>query len=325
MNKFTKIVILQALDCTLAPTVIVDARKPGLPIAYVNPAVEALIGKNAKEVVGMPFAEILAMGRLPDESNQPDEASPEQATRTDRQTWHTRDGVSVCLDVRMSPLNDSIGRLSFWMFSVVAGAPASGKAQSHDTTALHGELVDARRQIKRLQRIDSVTGMANLGAFNDVLERDWAIARRDQRRIGLIVFSVDYLSEYRDIFGRHATDALLQKVGHAISGTLRRAGDFGARIESGRFAVLISDADEGQAEACATRIASKVRNLAIHHPRSAVARFATVSYGTVSELPAWTKESVTLLDEAGQQLDRNRQAAEKIVAESAPGEEEVVT
>jgi len=328
MNLFTKKIAIQALDCAPTPTVIVAARKPGLKVVYVNPAVEILTGRDAADLVGIPFTDILAEGSLPGVVDRVAGEAAQPTVSAERHQWHTRDGLSVPLDVRVSPLQDRPGRPGFWMLSVVGEARSPGSENAHDTAELQNELVDARRQIKSLQRTDPVTGLANRGAFDEVLERDWSIARRDQRRISIILFSVDYLTEFREIYGRHATDSLLRKVGHAIGGTLRRAGDFGARIDNDRFAVLIGDADEGQAESCANRIAAKVRSLAVHHPRSAVARFATVSYGAVSELPAWTKTSLTLFDVAEQHLEAGRQAAEQqreAAMESLSTDEEVVT
>jgi len=327
MIKFTKKIILQALDKTPTPTVIVGARKAGLPVVYVNPAVEILIGRDAAELIGMSFTDIMAQGCLPGTTHERD-ADPEQhECRSNRHKWHTRDGVSVPLDVSVSPLQDRLGQPEFWMLSVVGDAVSSFRPQAHDTAELRSELVMARRQIKSLQRTDPVSGLANRGTFDEVLERDWSIARREQRRIGVIVFSVDCLAEYREIYGRQATNSLLRKVGHAIGGTLRRAGDFGARIANDRFAVLISDSDEEQAKACANRVTAKVRDLAIHHPRSTVAKFATVSYGVASEVPAWTKKSVMLLEEAERQHEIGVQAAkeQQAATESLSDDEEVVT
>lgn len=312
MIKFTKNIIIQALDSAPTPIVIVDARKAGMPVVYLNSAGEVLTGRDGAEMIGAPFGAMLAEGSLPGsgERGAPDAAQLEG--RVYRQRWQTSNGPSVPLDIRVSPLHDRPDRTGFWMLSVVGDA-----VPARDAAALRDELVDAQRQIKSLQRNDSVTGLANRSAFDEVLERDWSISRREQRRIGVIVFSVDCLAEYREIFGRHATDSLLQKVGHAISGTLRRAGDFGARIAGDRFGVLIGDSTEDEADICASRIAAKVRNLAIPHPRSTIARFATVTYGTASEIPAWTEPSVALLEEAERRLETNctvveeRQAAEK--------------
>jgi len=320
MNKFTKRLILQALDNSAAPLVILDARKSALPVVYLNHAVELLLGRDAGDIVGRPFGDILAVGHSPDDICSDKTGSQPYASQVDRQKWRTSDGLSVSLDVRISRLYDRPGQPGFWMLSIVGDAAPAGQVPARDADVLRNELVDAHRQIKQLQRVDPVTGLVNRAAFAEMLERDWSIARREQRRIGVIVFSVDCLAEYREIFGRHATDSLLRKVGHAISGTLRRAGDFGARIAHDQFAVLIGDPQEGQMENCASRIAVKVRNLAIHHPRSTVARFTTVSYGVASEVPAWTKQSMTLLEEAGQHLETDaavapvRQADGEVIA-----------
>lgn len=325
MNKFTKKILFQALDRSPTPTVIVAAREPGLPIAYVNTAVEILTGSDAGKLVGTHFTDMLASGNLPGANDSQPAGKVACAGTAIRQQWHTQDGRSVPLDVRVSPLQDRPGQPGFWMLSVVGDAAPEGDGQIHDTGVLRRELSDARREIKSLQRTDPVTGLGNRNALDEVLERDWAVARRDQRRIGVIVFSIDCLVEYREIFGRHTTDSLLQKVGHAIGGTLRRAGDFGARIANDQFAVIIGDPIEGQTETCAKRIAAKVRNLAIHHPRSAVARIATVSYGVVSEVPAWTKKSSTLFDEAQRQLEAGQDAADDAVEVVASGDVEVTT
>jgi diguanylate cyclase (GGDEF)-like protein len=307
MIKFTKNVILQALDNVPAPTVIVAVHKPGHPVIYVNSAAQILIGRDGPELIGMPFADILAQGSLPESISE---------CHADRQQWHTHDGISVPLDVRVSPLENRPGQLGYWMLSVVGDAAPMGELQAHEQAVLRSALVDARRRIKSLERNDPATGLANRGAFDEMLERDWSVARREQRRIGIIVFSLDCLAEYRQIYGRHATDSLLKKVGHAIGGTFRRSGDFGARISYDRFAVLIGDQSEDQAKSFANRIAAKVRSLAIHHPRSTVAKFVTVSYGVSSELPAWTKNSVTLLEEAERQLEISNQPVKEAATPS---------
>jgi len=303
MNSITKKVLLQALASVPTPSVILNAAKPGFPVVHVNVALEKLLGREAAELSGQPFIKIMAEGRLPESAGgQGTDLNPREFISA-RQKWHTRDGVSVPLDIRISRLHDRPGKPGFLMLTVVGDALSPGGPQAQDTAELRNELVNARRQIKNLQRTDPVTGLANRGAFDEVLNRDWSIARREQRRIGVIVFSVDCMDEYRQIYGRHATDSLLRKVGHAIGGTLRRAGDFGARIENDRFAVLVGDSAEDQARTRANNIASKVRKLAIHHPRSTESRFATVSFGVASEVPIWTEQSVALLAEAERQLE----------------------
>ena len=93
--------------------------------------------------------------------------------------------------------------------------------------------------------------------------------------------------------------------------TDRSSGDFAARYGSDQFAVLVGSADESQALELAERVAQKVRNLSIHHPRSPVARFVTVSYGVASEIPAWTAASTTIFDQAEEQLAQQSQSTEE--------------
>ncbi|MDP6674568.1 MAG: diguanylate cyclase, partial [Gammaproteobacteria bacterium] len=279
MIKFTKSIIIQVLDNNPTPIIIVAARKPGLPVVYMNPAIEILIGKDAAEVIGTPFTDIMFEGNLPGTADECDVGPVQNTDCADRQKWRAGDDLSLSLNVRMVPLHDRPGQTGYWMLSVVGDVVPPGATQAYESAALHDELVDARRQIKSLQRIDSLTGLANRAAFDELLERDWAIARREKRQIGVVIFSVDCLAEYGDIFGRHATDALLRKVAHAINGTLRRVGDFGARIANDRFAVLIGEPDQGHIETCVKCIEAKVRNLAIHHPRSTISRFISISYG----------------------------------------------
>ena len=61
-------------------------------------------------------------------------------------------------------------------------------------------------------------------------------------------------AEYRNLFGRHASDSVLRKIAHAINGSLRRAGDFSARYDEARFAALIGSANEIQAQSLAESI-----------------------------------------------------------------------
>ena len=53
-----------------------------------------------------------------------------------------------------------------------------------------------------------------------------------------------------------------------------------------------------QVEAFAADIAERVRQLAIHHPRSPVARFVTVSAGAASLVPGQAQGAEDLLEEA---------------------------
>jgi diguanylate cyclase (GGDEF)-like protein len=139
-------------------------------------------------------------------------------------------------------------------------------------------LLKAKRRIRDLSRDDPVTGLLNERAFREVLDHDWAVAAREKSAVAVVVFSLDDFDAYVDVFGRHASDSCLRRVGQAIRRCLRRASDVVGRLESERLAVLSHAPDEHAVQDFAARIATAVRELGMHHPRSRAGRFVTVSF-----------------------------------------------
>lgn len=281
---------------------IVNAQQRGLPVVYVNTAFETLTGLEAGHIIGDGLEKLVVNGQLPGSSADWSPAGDEDF----EQCWRSKTGGELRLNVRRTPLFDRPGKPSFWLLTALglAGAdPTNGEAALRD--ALH----DARRKLKRLERTDTATGVPNEGAFEEVLQRDWGIARREHRRVGVVIFGVDYLEEYRSKLGRHATDSVLRKVAHAINGSLRRASDFGARVGDDRFAVVLGSVTDTQARDFAERAARKVSNLAIPHPRSPRARNITISYGAASEAPELTSRYNELVERAERRLAESRAAA----------------
>jgi len=164
--------------------------------------------------------------------------------------------------------------------------------------ALLAVLRDARVHLRRLDGRDSTTGILNRRAFDDILDRDWALAQRDQRALTLMLFKLECFDEYRQVFGRHASDACLQKVAHAITGSLRRASDLVARFADDQFSVLVAESDEAKVREFSVAIAAKVRGLSIHHPRSSADRFITVACGVASAVPGGSDTANTLIEKA---------------------------
>ena len=89
-----------------------------------------------------------------------------------------------------------------------------------------------------------------------------------------------YLGRYLhlEVFGRHATDSCLRRVGQAIRRCLRRASDVAARVSDDKLVVLSHASEEAGVMDFAGQIATAVRELGLHHPRSSVSGFVTVSF-----------------------------------------------
>jgi diguanylate cyclase (GGDEF)-like protein len=265
-------VLQQVIDASAEPVMIVRLDRTDWPVELANAAFTSV---TAEDVVARPFAEVIEpiVGR--------DTAlEMSESLRAGEETGFSVEVGATEYLVALKPIgqpNEDGPRYSalFWRLS------AGGRALTGDTS--QQALLRAKRRIRDLTRDDPVTGLLNERAFRDVLKHDWAVASREHSTLALVVFTLDDFDAYVDVFGQHASDTCLRRVGQAIRRCLRRASDVVARFGDARLVVLSHASDEVAVREFAERISSSVRDLGLHHPRSKSERFVTVSYEVVSE------------------------------------------
>lgn len=290
LKKLNKHLLRQALDAVSAPALIVDAQCDEKLVVYANPAAGRALGLQASELVGR-SANSLCLGP----------ATPE--------SWPLRARDGSALALRPVPLYAQPGQASFWLLTAAApGQPAVQAPARPAAVGTRTEELPAR--IVRDDRTDVTTGIPGRNAFLEVQLRDWVTARQEQKRLSVIVFRIDALESYQKLFGRHATETCLRRVAHAISNSLQRSTDYCARVGNDRFAVLISGGAEDRVAQFAERIAQRVWDLAIHHPRSQPARYVTVSFAMASEIPPVSADEPGLLEDAEARIARGHEPVE---------------
>ena len=258
-------ILEQVVKATAEPLVIVRVDHSDWPVELSNQAFESITGEDIRE---KPFADVIEqlVGR---------ELALEisETVRSQQETSFPVElgGKEYLLALRPLLLPDeSDARYygAFWR----GGASAVGGSD------MHHALLKAKRQIHDLSRDDPVTGLMNERAFREVLEHDWAVAARENSALSLVVFTLDEFDAYIEVFGRHAADSCLRRVGRAIRRCLRRASDVVGRINGAELVVLSHASDEDGVREFASQISAAVRELGLHHPRSTVSRFVTVSF-----------------------------------------------
>ncbi len=131
-------------------------------------------------------------------------------------------------------------------------------------------------------REDRVSGLSSRAWFDELLVREWRIARREAQPLTLVLFDVDALGIYNDTFGRAAGDACVRRIARVISGAFRRGTDIVARWDEGSIAVLAVHRNGTPASGVAGYVETTSRRIAdmhVHHPHSPVQKFVTVTAG----------------------------------------------
>jgi diguanylate cyclase (GGDEF)-like protein len=146
--------------------------------------------------------------------------------------------------------------------------------------------------------VDRTSGLSTPEHLHEVLRRDWSIGQRDGRALTLMRFDVDAYRDYHEVFGRVATENMLRQLGRTIGSAMRRTSDVVARFGDDEFIALGVLMEQRSACEYAEVILNRIRALAIHHPRSRIGRFLTVSAGVVSAVPPRDRGCEALLEAA---------------------------
>ena len=205
---------------------------------------------------------------------------------------YRKDGSLFWNELTVLPLRDAEGRVTHF-----AGHHRdAGDRLRIDPKLSRDSLSGAHQPTGVAVRDDRLTGLFTLPYLQELLKRDWAIAQREKRSIAVFAIDIDSLDLYNATFGRAAGDSTIRRVSHCVSGCLRRSSDVTARIDGGNLMAFAPGLTLEQALALGQVMAERVRELRIHHPRSGVLRYVSVSVGVCAAVPE-ADESPTALVE----------------------------
>lgn len=278
-------ILHQVIEASAEPLVIVRVDHPDWPVVLSNAAFEAIGGEDARE---QPFADVIEQLVGRDLALEISETLRSQQETSFPVELGGREFLLVLKPLRIEGESAAQFYVAYWRGG--AGAVAGSE--------MHQALLKAKRRIRDLSRDDPVTGLLNDRAFREVLAHDWAVAAREKSSLALVAFTLDDFDAYIDVFGRYAADTCLRRVGHTVRRCLRRASDVVGRVGRAQLIVLSHGSDENSVHDFSARISSAVRDLGLHHPRSTVSRFVTVSFRVaVSENASQVQTAREFLDE----------------------------
>jgi two-component system cell cycle response regulator len=298
MTEFDQGLYRRLVESSPEGVVLIDAQGTDHPVIYVNPAFEALTGYSAAELLGRNLRLLQADDREQDGRHRLRDALSRGETCRVLLRNYRKDGSLFWNEMTVMPLRHPDGCVTHF-----AGHHRdAGERLRIDPKVARDSLSGAHQPTAIAVRDDRLTGLYTLPYLEELLKRDWAVAHREQRSIAVFAVDIDALDLYNTTFGRAAGDSTIRRVAHIVSGCLRRSSDVTARIDGGSLIAFAPGLTIDQALRVGQLMAERVRDLRIHHPRSAVLRYISVSVGVCASIPGASDSPSDLLQRAQQQL-----------------------
>lgn len=119
---------------------------------------------------------------------------------------------------------------------------------------LEKELRDSYLKSKELAEKDSLTGLANRFVFEESLQVAIANNVRNEFKLGLLLFDIDFFKKINDIHGHAVGDEVLKKVAEKVSSCLR-GDELFSRLGGDEFSIMVTNLKSGyQLGAIANRV-----------------------------------------------------------------------
>ena len=298
MTEFDLGLYRRLVESSPEGVVLIDVQGADHPVVYVNPAFETLTGYSAAELIGRNLRLLQADDREQDGRHRLRDAMSRGETCRVLLRNYRKDGSLFWNEMTVVPLRHPDGCVTHY-----AGHHRdAGERLRIDPKVAKDSLSGAHQPTAVAVRDDRLTGLYTLPYLEELLKRDWAVAHREQRSIAVFAIDIDALDLYNTTFGRAAGDSTIRRVAHIVSGCLRRSSDVTARIDGGSLIAFAPGLSIEQALRVGQLMAERVRDLRIHHPRSAVLRYISVSVGVCAGTPGASDSPSDLLQKAQQQL-----------------------
>ncbi len=256
--------------------VVCDATVADCPVVYANAAFLQLSGYSLSALMGRNLRQLQGSDHDQEGRQRIRESLARGESCRVLMRNYRPDGAQYWNEISIQPVRDAQGTLVQW---IGYHRDTRERVRTPEKLALAG--------LPAWMREDRLTGLHSRAYFEELLQRDWYIAQRDGREIGLTFLDIDDLGTYNDIFDKGAGDACIRRVARVVTASYRRSGDLIGRWNGGTFAVLTQGNTSVAAHEYARVVLQRVRDLLIHHPRAtASGRYVTLSAGACSLVPA---------------------------------------
>jgi len=220
--------------------------EPGPEIVYVNKAFTELTGYTQEEVLGK-NPRILQSKGTDEETKKLIRQGLEQQipTRVTIKNF-SKSGEEYWLDLSILPLKNHQGKVTHFV------------AIERDVT----EQKNIEQKLELLSRTDSLTGLLNRRAFDEILENELSRYKRTGEIYSLLMLDIDHFKRINDKYGHATGDVAIQTITQSCKSALR-SHDIVARIGGEEFCVLLPYTNNKVAFTVAEKLREIVANTKI--------------------------------------------------------------
>ncbi len=302
----------RAIEAIHDGVVILDARAPDMPIAFANPAFEAMPDHAAADA----FVRSCRAARSGDDGAAGSGGMCEalREGRSVRTQLHDvrPDGSESWSDLLVAPVRDGRGQITHYVaiqhdMTEVKRSETELRATHEELDRLNRELEarvaertrelqEANQRLGELASVDSLTGASNRRHFLEQARAEISRAKRQGLPLSVVMLDIDFFKSINDRYGHEAGDKVLISLAATIQADLR-AGDIFARLGGEEFILMLPGQDRHEA----FRMAERLRVLVAEMVTADCPARITVSAG-VASLESETGDVDDLLRRADQAL-----------------------
>ena len=178
------------------------------------------------------------------------------------------------------------------------------------TSMLAANILRAKKKITRLSQTDDLTGLLNMRAFNLILDKEVARARRYEEPFTVIMIDVDGLKAINDQHGHAAGSRLLKAVADSTRDCVRKP-DVLARYGGDEFVILMAHTSTREAIVPAERIRKAIQNTSLAIKGKQISTSASVG---IASFPEHVRNAVQVLDKADAALYKSKESGRNKVS-----------
>lgn len=164
------------------------------------------------------------------------------------------------------------------------------------------EIKKAQEVLERHATIDELTGLLNRRTGMMLLDKLMAQSRRTNKELSLCFMDIDGLKKTNDDYGHKSGDWLIATVCHVTTEFLRKS-DIVARIGGDEFIIIFPECDSQSADNKMVAIQKHLSEITTLENKPFPIEF---SFGVVNYNPTSTLTAENLLEQADQQMYRNK-------------------